>query len=129
MKKAKILLWLIILGFIALVIYQNKEFFFTEHSFGINLLVFDYRSPEIYSAVLFVIFFLLGLLIAYLFGLFERYKTNKTVKEMKAANNSLEEMIRTLKNDLESFKADQPQATVVDASIPETNADEPSSSS
>ena len=107
MKKARIALWLIIIGFIALIIFQNKEFFLTKHSFGIDLLVFNYRSPEIYSAILFLLFFIVGVLVAYFFSLFERFKANKTIRALTAANNSLEKMMATLKSDLESFKTGQ----------------------
>ena len=120
MKKAKVLLWLIIIGFIALVIYQNKDFFLTRHSFGIDLLVFNYRSPEIYSAILFLLFFIVGLLIAYFFGLFERFKANKTIKTLTATNSSLEQMLASLKNDLASIKTGQTQELQVEADAPES---------
>lgn len=107
MKKARIALWLIIIGFIALIIFQNKEFFLTKHSFGIDLLVFDYRSPEVYTAILFLLFFIVGVLVAYFFSLFERFKANKTIRALTAANSSLEKMMATLKSDLESFKTGQ----------------------
>jgi len=129
MKKGKVLLWLIILGFIGLVIYQNKDFFFTKHSFGINLLVFDYRSPEAYSVILFLLFFALGVLIAYLFGLVERYKAAKTIKALNASNHSLEKMIATMKNDLANFKTGQTQEIKVETDAPENTEGESSSSS
>jgi hypothetical protein len=107
MKKAKVALWLIIIGFIALIIFQNKEFFLTKQSFGIDLLVFNYRSPEVYSAILFLLFFIVGVLVAYFFSLFERFKANKAIRALTASNASLEKMIATLKSDLESFKTGQ----------------------
>jgi hypothetical protein len=129
MKKAKILFWLIIIGFIGLVIYQNKEFFMTRHSFGIDLMVFSYRSPEVYSAILFLLFFILGLLIAYFFGLFERFKANKTIKTLTATNSSLEQMLASLKNDLASIKTGQTQELQVEADAPdEAEGESPASS-
>ena len=128
MKKAKILLWLIIIGFIGLIIYQNKEFFLTRHSFGMNLMVFNYQSPEIYSAILFLLFFILGLLIAYFFGLFERFKANKTIKTLTATNSSLEQMLASLKNDLASIKTGQTQELQVEADEPEAAEGESPSS-
>jgi len=121
MKKAKVLLWLIIIGFIALIIYQNKDFFMTRHSFGIDLLVFNYQSPEVYSAVLFLLFFILGLLIAYFFGLFERFKASKTIKALAATNSSLEKTLASFKNDLASIKTGQTQEIKAEADVPGTN--------
>ena len=129
MKKAKVLLWLIIIGFIGLIIYQNKDFFLTRHSFGINLMVFNYQSPEIYSAILFLLFFILGLLIAYFFGLFERFKANKTIKSLTATNSSLEQMLASLKNDLASIKTGQTQELQVETDEPEAAESESPASS
>ncbi len=129
MKKAKVLLWLIIIGFIGLVIYQNNAFFMTKHSFGIDLMVFNYRSPEIYSAILFLLFFILGLLIAYFFGLFERFKANKTIKALTATNSSLEKMLGSLKNDLASIKTGQTQEIKVEADVSDTAESQSSASS
>lgn len=129
MKKAKVLLWLIIIGFIGLVIYQNNSFFMTKHSFGIDLMVFNYRSPEIYSAILFLLFFILGLLIAYFFGLFERFKANKTIKALTATNSSLEQMLGSLKNDLASIKTGQTQEIKVEADGSDTAESQSSASS
>ena len=129
MKKAKVVIWLIIIGFIALIIYQNKEFFLTKHSFGINLLVFNYRSPEVYSAILFLLFFILGVLIAYFFSLFEKFKASKAIKALTAANLSLEKMIASLKNDLASFKTGQTQEMQVETDTSEKAGDPSSESS
>lgn len=107
MKKAKAILWLVIAAFIALVIYQNKGFFLTRHSFQIDLLFAGYQSPEVPSALLFLLFFVLGLLIAYFFSLVEKYKAAKTIKSLMAANSAHEKTIETLKQELQGFK---PQA-------------------
>ena len=104
MKKARIILWLVIFGFMALVIFQNQEFFLAEQSFSINVLVTKYTSPLIPTAVLFVLFFLCGLLISYFLSLFEKFKANKAIREMKATIDSHLQMISSLKSELESLK-------------------------
>jgi len=129
MKKAKVLLWLIIIGFLGLIIYQNKDFFLTRHSFGIDLVVFNYQSPEVYSAILFLLFFILGLLIAYFFGLFERFKASKTIKALTGANNSLEKSLASLKNDIASIKTGQTQEIKAEADVSETAESQSTASS
>ncbi len=41
MKKATLIIWLIIFGFIALVIFQNQTFFMAKESYRINLGIMD----------------------------------------------------------------------------------------
>ena len=55
MKEFKIALWAALLGFIILIVYQNHPYFLGKQSLGINLLVVDYRTPEIYNLALFFI--------------------------------------------------------------------------
>ena len=104
MKKARIILWLVIFGFLALVIFQNQDFFLAEQSFKINVLFAKYTSPLIPTAVLFVLFFMCGLLISYFFSLFEKFKANKAIREMKATMDSHLQMISSLKSELEGLK-------------------------
>ncbi len=37
MKKATLILWVIIFGFIALFIFQNQTFFLAKNAFNLNL--------------------------------------------------------------------------------------------
>ena len=85
MKKATLIIWVIIFGFIALVIFQNQTFFLAKQSLRINLGVFqEYHSPELPNAVLALIFFFAGLLIAYLFNFPARFKARRTIKKLNA---------------------------------------------
>jgi len=106
MKKVKIILWLISLGVTALIAYQNKAFFLEPHSFTVDFFVGGiHRSPEWPNAVWFLASFSLGFLIAYIFGLMERFRSNRTIKEYKAKTESLLDMISQLRKELESRKA------------------------
>jgi hypothetical protein len=106
MKKARIILWLVIFGLLALIIFQNEEFFMAEQSFRINVLFAQYTSPMIPSALLFVLFFVCGLIISYLFGLFEKLKANKINRELRATIDSHLQMIASLKSELEGLKGE-----------------------
>jgi hypothetical protein len=105
MKKAKIAFWGILIAFIALLVYQNLDFFMSTHGLRVNLLVKEYRTPELQNAILFLIFFFAGLLISYFFSLFDRFKSRKTIKNL---NNSLEQsqkMLEALKTEMNALKA------------------------
>jgi hypothetical protein len=125
MKKVKIALWVILLGITALIAYQNKAFFLEKQSFTVNFYIGDiHQSPQWPNAVWFLACFSLGLLIAYFFGLMERFRSNRTIKDFKAKTESLLDMISQLRKELESRKslstpAPSPTVEVEPASTPD----------
>ncbi|MBW2591890.1 MAG: hypothetical protein JRE58_02610 [Deltaproteobacteria bacterium] len=105
MKKIKIALWVIIFAFIGLVMYQNRVFFMAKQSFNINLYFIDnYETTEIYNAILFFAFFAVGLLVAYFFSLFSKFKSNKIIKDLKSSVTSSMQQMSVLKQELDSLK-------------------------
>ncbi len=104
MKKIKIALWVIIIGFLVLVMFQNKDFFMAKQGIGINLYFVNYEIPEIYNVILFFAFFAAGLLVAYIFSLFSKFKANKTIKEMKSSMTSSMQQVSVLKQELDALK-------------------------
>ncbi len=106
MKNLKVVLAILILAFIGIVFFQNQEFFMAKHRINLNLWVMEpYVTPEIYIALLFLISFVSGLLIAYFFGLFEHFRKSKTIKQLTANVNSQQREISALKSELEAAKA------------------------
>jgi hypothetical protein len=106
MKKVKIALWIILLIITGLIVYQNKDFFSIKQSLMLNIYAAEpYHSPELPNAVWFLACFSLGLLIAYIFSLMERFRSNRTIKDLKAKTESLLDMISQLRKELESRKA------------------------
>lgn len=106
MKKVKIILWIILLGFIAIIFFSNKNYFFyTKQSMKI-LVPFNepYTFKELPNAIYFLIFFLAGFLIAYFISLSERFKSKKTIKNLNAAATSQLEEISTLKKEVDTLK-------------------------
>lgn len=86
MKKAKITFWLILMGFLVLLAYQNWDFFMSEHRLRLNLFVIDeFSTPNLQNAILFLIFFFAGILISYFITLFERFKLKRTIKALNTA--------------------------------------------
>lgn len=80
MKRVKIVLSLVIMGFIAVVCWQNSGFIMGHRPFKI----ITYQSPDIYNGVLLLGAFLVGLLIAYIYSLGERFKSRKRIKDLTA---------------------------------------------
>ena len=53
MKKVKIAFWIVVFGFIGLVIFQNKDFFMSESRLMIDLGFFYYETPFLANAIFF----------------------------------------------------------------------------
>ena len=104
MKKLKIALWAALLGFIFLLVYQNHTFFLGKQSFQINLLVADYKTPEIYNLALFFICFIAGLLLGSYFVVLDRLKFNKKIKTLNANKDSHQAEITALQKELENLR-------------------------
>ena len=105
MKKFKIALGVIIVGFFAIIFLSNKDYFMAKQGLEIDLLVGDpYHLKELPNAFYFLIFFLVGFLIAYFTSLFERFKSKKKIKTLNAAATDQLKEISELKKEVESLK-------------------------
>lgn len=101
MNKFKLVLWVIILAIIALVIFQNLGFFATEANLQINPWVAPvYETPGIPIAVICISFFILGLFLAFIFGVPERFRNRKTIKKLSADNATQKDEIEKLKKEV-----------------------------
>jgi len=130
MKKATLILWVIIFGFIALFIFQNQTFFLAKNAFNLNLGIKQYSVAELYNAILVLVFFMAGLIIAYLFNLPARFKAKRTIKKLNTTIAShlneraeLKSEINTLKG-LETPVDGQADTMVLDMNATRTFAPE-----
>ena len=124
MRKVKIIIWIILLGFIAIVLLSNKEYFFQDKR-SIQLIlpyISAYKFKEMPNAVYFLVFFVIGFLIAYFLSLSERFKSKKTIKNLNAAATSQLQEISDLKKEINSIKS-----SAVDHKPPEPEAQNPAS--
>jgi cell division protein FtsB len=105
MKKVKIAFWIIIFGFVGLVIFQNKGFFMSKSQMILNLGFFYYETPFLANAIFFVAFFLIGILISYFLSLFKQFKDAKTIKALRAKEASLVDAVSSLEKQLSAQQA------------------------
>jgi uncharacterized integral membrane protein len=111
MKKATMIIWVIIFAFIALVIFQNKPFFLgNKEALHLNLGVLEaYHSPELPMAIIVLIFFFAGLAVAYLFGLSSRFKAKRTIKRLNATITDHSNELTKLRSEINMLKGiDEP---------------------
>ncbi|MBW1747100.1 MAG: LapA family protein [Deltaproteobacteria bacterium] len=105
MKKFKIALGVIIVGFFAIIFFSNKDYFMAKQGLKIDLLVGDpYHLKDLPNAFYFLIFFLVGFLIAYFTSLFDRFKSKKKIKTLNTAATDQLKEISALKKEMESLK-------------------------
>lgn len=81
MKKVKLLFWLIVVGLIALAVYQNLELFQGQHEVRLDLYVKQFAG-EFSFGVMLLALFLAGLLVAYFFSLGSRFRSRKTIRKL-----------------------------------------------
>jgi hypothetical protein len=90
MKQVKLVFWLLVLAFVGLLFYQNREYFLIRHSLRLDLWFGAYTIPEVPNGLYFLACFLVGLLLAYFYQLPERFRSGKTIKHLNATIASLE---------------------------------------
>ena len=111
-KRVKIGIWVIILGLLALMVFQNQNFFLARQSLGLNLYFKNYSLPEVVNIFLFFICFLSGLFLAVYFILFDRFKLKKTNKTLNTTINTHLEKISSLEKELETLKPSDQAVTL-----------------
>lgn len=105
MKNIKIVFWVIIVGFIVLLLFQNQDVIIAKQIFKLDLMVVDeYHTQELPNGVIYFICLLTGLFIAFFAGIADRFKFKKNIRNLKIANDSQLEEISTLKSKLESLQ-------------------------
>lgn len=98
MKSFKPVLVSLVIIFLVVLVVQNMGLFMDQKSVRLDLLVWSNETRAIPLSVYFLGFFLIGLLISYFYGLSERFKTKKAVKNHLETIRKLEEELRVLKS-------------------------------
>ena len=123
MKKGTLILWVVIFGFIALFIFQNQTFFLAKNAFHLNFGIKDYPIPELHNAVLVLVFFCCGLIIAFLFSFSARFKAKRTIKKLNATIAAHTTEMDKLKGEIVTLKGtDTPVDGPVDTIKLDVNA-------
>jgi uncharacterized integral membrane protein len=122
MNKVKLVVWLLVLGFMGLVIFQNEGYFLSgQESLRLNLVVFpEYHSPKLPMVYFHLVFFLYGLLVAYCLGLPRRFRSRKEIKRLTIADTKREKAMAELNTELARIKGEPlplPQGGASESSI------------
>ncbi len=98
MKSIRPLLWSLLVILSVVVVVQNIDLFTHKEALRLNLLIKEYQTQPVYLTLYFLGFFLIGLLISYFYGLAERFKANRTIKNHLKTIRNLEEELRAFRD-------------------------------
>jgi uncharacterized integral membrane protein len=108
MKKVKVVIWLLVFGFLALVIFQNEDYFLnTQQQLRLNLYFLnEYHSPSLPLAVFHLLFFCCGVVVAYAMSAAGRFRSHTAVKRLQNAAAAQEKELLSLKTELARQKGE-----------------------
>jgi len=108
MSKIRTGIWILILIFLILLFFQNEQGFLTTRSFQLNLYFVKYKTPELPDGLFFLLVFVIGLLISYLFNLGDRFKAKRALKNLSVTLDARQQEVTQLKKELEEVKRVSP---------------------
>lgn len=100
MNRFKAFFWIVLAGFILIVFFSNLDFFLESKPINLNFIVKKYDLPAMSNAVISLVFFGIGILVAYFSNLPERYRLRKTIKIMKSTIESQDKEIERIRTRL-----------------------------
>ena len=98
MKSIKLVLWSVAVIFLVVVVVQNLGLLTHKETIKLNLLIKEYQSGPIKLYLYFLGSFLIGLVLSYSYGLAERFKANKIIRNHLETIRKLEEEIKVFKS-------------------------------
>ena len=98
MKHFKFIIAIVIMIIVLVILVQNHGAFSTEVVFKFDLFGANYQSSLVSMYYIVAISFLFGILIAGLFGIYERFQLKKQIKLLKKIANEKDEELNSLRN-------------------------------
>jgi lipopolysaccharide assembly protein A len=98
MKHVKAFISLILMLFAVIIIVENLEQLSRALTLKIDLLFWAVESPPMAFYFVLIIVFLFGILIAGLFGIVERFKLKKQIRDLLKENKGRDKELDSLRN-------------------------------
>ena len=105
MGNLKTGLWIVIVGFVVLLFFQNQEVFLAKRTLRMDLLFANYQSPALPDVLLFICTFIIGYLISYFVNLSSRFKFKKLIKQLNSTLDAQQKELTGLKSEIDGLKA------------------------
>ena len=108
MGKFRTGIWIVIIVLLMLLFFQNQSVFLSSRSLQMDLYVVKYQTPELPDGLYYLATLIIGLLIAYLFALADRFKARRAIKSLSANIDFHRQEVTTLKKEIEELKRTPP---------------------
>ncbi len=100
MRKVKLIIVILILALVVVFAVQNQAYFGKKDILKLDLVFANYTTPELSNAVICVVVFLLGIVVAYLGTMSGRMKQRKSIKQLNTSLSDQQNEIVSLKSEL-----------------------------
>lgn len=98
MRYIKGIVVILFLLFVVIVAVQNYAPMSTPVRFHLNLLFWNYQSPDMNLYLVTIIAFLIGVFFTGLFGIAERFRLKRQVKELRRELKEKDKELNSLRN-------------------------------
>lgn len=100
MKHLRYILGIFLMLVVVVLIVQNHEAMSTQVTFRVhlNLLSFNHESPEMTVYHIVTIAFLFGVIISGLYGIVERFRLKKEIKDLKSTTREKDKELTSFRN-------------------------------
>jgi uncharacterized integral membrane protein len=103
-KKGKIVFWIIFIVLVLILYLQNQGFFMHRDKLSLDLFFFDFNTSPLPTIVFVAGFFFIGLIIAFFFGLVEKFRTKKVIHDLTKKLDEQNKMLTTQKNEVDRLR-------------------------
>lgn len=98
MKHVRLILIILFVLLIITVAVQNYAAMATTVTFRLNLLVFNHQTPPMSLYLVVIIAFLLGVIFTGFYGITERFRLKREVKQLRKESREKDQELQTLRN-------------------------------
>lgn len=96
--KIRLTIWTVIIIAMAMIIYQNRDFYLVEQTLSLDFAFAKLEMPPLANATQVLLFFLAGIVLACVSLYHERFQLRREIKKLNLAFQSCAERVTTLKS-------------------------------
>jgi len=95
--KLRLSIWTLTIFTMALIVYQNREFYLSEQTLSLNLYVAEFGLPPLANVTQALLFFLAGMVLACVSLYHERFKLRREINNLNTAFQSCAQQVTSMK--------------------------------
>ncbi len=119
-KKGKLIFWIVFIVLGLILYFQNQGFFMRDDKLALDLFFFDFNTSPLPIIVFAVGFFLIGFIIAFFFGVIEKFRLKKMIQELTMKLDEQNKMLTSQKNEVDRLRTVLREGTEPDSEIKDT---------